>query len=287
MGSDWPLVAARAAHLWAVMVLFGSAIVALWIRELRDLRIPGRRLGTALAILVLAASCLWLLRYAQQVSEPDDLEETVWAILTQTSFSWLWVVRLAASVLLVVVALLPCDRGRITGTAACAAILLGVEGWDGHVVGTARLGPLNQAAHLLAAGFWVGSLLPLTILVARRQAVEPGREEIASVLRRYSAVAMAAVLVVATTGIINIWLILGAPPRLASDYGRALTLKIALFGLMLVLAALNRLAFMPRFGSESGHRAVVLLRSSILLEQVLAAAILLDVAWFGLMNPSV
>ena len=75
---------------------------------------------------------------------------------------------------------------------------------------------------------------------------------------------------------------------MASDpmdaYGRVLLAKIVLFGFMLVLAVANRYWLMPQLGGPG--RPLGSLVRTILMEQALAAGVLLAVSVLGLMNPS-
>ena len=75
----------------------------------------------------------------------------------------------------------------------------------------------------------------------------------------------------------------GINPDPMSAYGRVLRAKIALFGLTLVLAAVNRYWLTPRL-AQRGRSLGVLVCS--IVEQALAAAVLLAVNLFRLMSPS-
>jgi putative copper resistance protein D len=138
------------------------------------------------------------------------------------------------------------------------------------------------------AGFWLGGLVPLAKCVRdARGGTALTVQDATQALRRYSNLAVVAVMLVALTGGVNVWLILGAPPRLATSYGSALTLKIALFGAMLLLAAFNRFGLMRRLGAANTEkRALARLSWTIALEQVIGAVILLDVSSFGLIDPA-
>jgi len=289
MADDYVLVVARWMHFSAAMVLFGSSLFPFYMGDLRQIawRSP-RPFAISFACAALFGTVLWLYRYAAEIGEPDQILATAWVVLTETSFRTVWIVRLAASLLLVAVTLTSFSQGRTALIAGFAATLLVTEGWDGHVVGAARFGPFNQALHLLAAGFWLGSLVPLAAMITKaRSGTATDAWRAAGALRRYSNLALVAVLVVAATGSANTWLILGAPPSPFASYGRALILKIGVFCLMLLVATLNRFVIIPRLNeaaTESG--ALGLLSATILLEQVLGAAILLDVSLFGLMDPA-
>ena len=66
------------------------------------------------------------------------------------------------------------------------------------------------------------------------------------VLLRFSHLGMAAVALIAVTGAVNTWRMLGMAPDPMDAYGRVLLAKIVLFGFMLVLAVTNRYWLMPQ-----------------------------------------
>jgi len=103
------------------------------------------------------------------------------------------------------------DRWPIV--ALLAWLLLGSLGLVGHAVMRAgALGWLNRLSHvihLLAAGFWLGSLVPL--IACLRSMTDPAISTNASVaLRRFSGLGHVAVATVLATGVINTWLVLRA-----------------------------------------------------------------------------
>jgi putative copper export protein len=106
--------------------------------------------------------------------------------------------------------------------------------------GFAILGTALDAAHLLAAGFWIGGLLVLGMLFRRK---EPN---MLLVLSLFSEAAMIAVLLLVMTGVINsASILLGDKGTPSLTYLAVLGAKLALVGLMLTLAAFNRFRLMP------------------------------------------
>ena len=101
----------------------------------------------------------------------------------------------------------------------------------GHGGSTGPLGLGVHALHALVAGLWVGGLV---VLVALRRSVEP------RALHRFSTLAMASVLTLVVTGILNSLRHLTGLEQLLSDYGLALVLKILLVAGTLTAAAVSR-----------------------------------------------
>src|SRR6266536_2745425 len=100
-----------------------------------------------------------------------------------------------------------------------------------------------EVVHLLAVGVWIGGLAVLA-LTARRAKLEA--------VRRFSVLALRAVLVVAVTGI---WQGLAQVSSRAAltgtDYGRVLAVKAAGFLAVLSLAAVARFRLLPRASADA------------------------------------
>jgi copper transport protein len=164
-------------------------------------------------------------------------------------------------------------RGRRPGTAAVApaagavaALVLGA-----HATG---LQPrwwflLLETFHLLAVAVWVGGLVALVSL---------GRRVTTATVRRFSALALRAVVVIAVTGALEA---LGEVPGRAgltqTDYGRTLLVKLGFAAGVLLLAAVVRLRLLPRAHEEHPPRPLrrlVSVEAAGALAVVLVAAVL-------------
>lgn len=127
--------------------------------------------------------------------------------------------------------------------ALAAVSLLGFS-FAGHVAAIG--GPpfaLLDWAHLIGVGVWLGSLpgfLLFWLLYARRAVDKRRRGMLGDAIARHSRFALAAVPVVALTGIANSPLVLGSGRNLvASDYGNLLLAKVLLFSVALGIGAAN------------------------------------------------
>ena len=91
------------------------------------------------------------------------------------------------------------------------------------------------------------------------------------------------------TGIANTAIILGRVPGFSTDYEVILLIKIALFLVLLLVAAFNRFRLLPRLAEEPRPDATVLglFSRTVLVELVLGAALLLAASVLGLADPSV
>jgi putative copper resistance protein D len=269
----------------------GSGAVLTWPRRLLAWAAGG----------VLAASLVGLL--AQTCILAGSIEagmtlSSLTAVITTMSIGPSAVIRAgAAGLALVVLAVRRPERvswwlcGGL-GTVASASFA-----WMGHGAATAGApGLLHLAAdilHMLAAGVWIGALAVFVLLLRPR----PDDVELDRVLHRalhgFSGVGAALVATLVASGMINSWFLVG-PSRLdglwTTPYGGLLSIKLALFAVMLALAAANRFRLTPDLGAAlegGGSRAPALaaLRRSLALETTLSLAVLGLVAWLGTLAP--
>jgi putative copper resistance protein D len=91
------------------------------------------------------------------------------------------------------------------------------------------------------------------------------------------------------SGAINAIMIVGLaqlPLLIGSLYGWLLGAKLALFALMLALAAANRWRLTPALEGRAPARALTHLRLSLVVETSAAIAIIGLVAWLGTLDPT-
>ena len=149
--------------------------------------------------------------------------------------------------------------------------------FSGHAAGEeAPFFPiLADAAHVLAAGAWAGTLTALVAvaLPTIRQGSDADlRTVISSLLAAFSPIALASATVLAITGGFAAWLHLPTLDSLwTTRYGDALLRKLVLVGAMLVMGAMNWKRFGPSADTPPG--ATRLARAGW-VELALAAAIL-------------
>ena len=189
----------------------------------------------------------------------------------------------AAVALLLLLLALERTRGRLSLLAlpASFAALFSLA-LTGHAV---TAGPLwltvpVLAIHVLVAAFWLGSLWPLWQAVAERPP-----EGALALLRRFSAIALPAVLLLIAAGATLACLQLGRLSEFfTTAYGLRLASKLAFVLVLLLFAALNRFWLTPALAARRS-RAPHRLRISIGLEIVLAMAILAATSSLGEVPP--
>jgi copper resistance protein D len=210
---------------------------------------------------------------------------TLWLVLSDTTFGHVWQPLLLLAIATAGYALL--FRGNWLALALAAAAMLVGLGLVGHAAMDAGVeGLLNrtsQAVHLLSSAFWLGSLFPL--LLSLRYFRDPAHmADCDTMLRRFSGLGHMAVALLLLSGVTNSWFVLGgAPLDLSAPYQQLLLFKVALAGLMVCLATINRYVFVPTI-PDNGPGLRHLARGTI-AEIVLSAGVLALVSVIGTMSP--
>lgn len=304
MPTDWLHPALRFAQYALLLGLFGSLTFRLL--GLRGLAAPPIATGSATRTAAMVAPfitvAVMLIGIADMMGQALwDLDRTTIAsivLTTDMGAAFLARVALLGAAAAVLALVKPATRSQAVAAWLCAVALLTLA-WNGHAaVSEGWLGlvhRLNDWAHLMAAGIWMGAIgwFTLLILVAHR---EPARMPPAPLLRlmhRFRPVGVALVGVVALTGTINAHLIFGIAnsfTMLQTRYGWLLAAKMLLVVLMLLCAARHALvggqiAGKPEWDSSRTEATLAKLRRSLTAELVLAVGVLITVAFAGVAAP--
>jgi copper resistance protein D len=150
--------------------------------------------------------------------------------------------------------------------------------------------------HLLAAGVWLGGLIPLAMLLSWAKSTrEPSTLIIAQeATARFSRLGFTSVAVLLVTGFFNAWYLVGGiPPLLGTNYGYLLLAKLGIFIPLIGLASRNRWRLKPRLSDLANHNdlgkipeLLAQLQRGVIAEVSLGAAILLIVGMMGITPPA-
>ncbi len=171
---------------------------------------------------------------------------------------------------------LPFTLGRFsargfTFVGVAGAVLIAVSfTLTGHTATNGRrwlLAPL-LLAHLLIVAFWFGALWPLCLVTLRES-----RERMVRVIGVFSAASGWLVPLILVAGVSIAALLLPDVAALRQPYGELLIAKVALFAVLLGLAALNKWRFGPAIASGD-LQAARKFRRCVVLEYVLIAVVL-------------
>lgn len=295
----------RLAQYAGAMILLGSSLFFIYALPASGAA-SAARLGWSRPLLTGAAALLAitaLLGIAAQsallagsVTEGIKVE-TLSAVVTGMDLGKAAVVRAAAafSAAILMLLLRPSRTSWVVaatlGTVATASLA-----WMGH--GAATEGPFrglhlaSDILHVLAAAVWFGALATFCGLLLVSQPTAEFNQALHQALRGFSGVGSGLVAVLAATGLVNTWILVG-PDNLEAlsntAYGQLLSLKLLLFLGMLGFAATNRFRLTPAFERAQGRwlsdAAIAPLRRSVAFETLLGFAVLLLVAWLGTLAP--
>lgn len=279
----------RALHFAGLMAIWGASFYAVLLQKSLGMDVPARQLRIAVALgatLALATAILWFGLVAGQMSGDWNAATEPTAILavaTGTRFGHIWLGRIAGLILLWLASLRPIAKPVL---AILAALLLASLGLVSHAAagsGFTLLHAFNDAIHLLTAGFWMGALLVLLLLIWRHRH-EPA--ELFAPFRLFSLWGVYAVALLVVTGLINAALILplhSISPK--SAYADVLAAKITIALAMIALAVINRSQLLPALRHhEKG--AVGRLNHNVIVEILLGLAVIAIVGYLGLMPPA-
>jgi putative copper export protein/mono/diheme cytochrome c family protein len=300
------MIAARAVHVAATVAAAGALLFRLWVaapalrgtdaawREVLDRQL--RAIAWATLAVVIVSAAAWLLLVAAEVSGQPVSDVlgggTVATVLTSTRFGNVWIARVAMALALGVYLLRAKPEAPPLSLRPCAAAalaLLGALALTGHGGATPGAAGLvhfiADVGHAMAAGVWVGSLLPLALFLAaaRKAADLPAAHD---ATRRFSNLGIASVATLLVTGIVNTIFLAGSVPALLGTvYGQLLLLKIVLFLAMVGIASVNRRKLTPELSTPRGATAMRRLQRNALIEAGLGVAIIAIVGALGSIPP--
>jgi copper resistance protein D len=252
--------------------------------------------------LILLSGIFWFVLVAMTMSGESPTVEILKTVWTQTQFGtvcqWRSIFWLAAIMVFVFSTFLksPAAFQKISAWLQLffSGLLLGGLAWAGHGQENSNWHLLADILHLLVAGFWPTGLLPLFLFLRKLQsASETARPNpMISLVRRFSLLSLISVALLAATGLVNSWFLVGSFANLFEQaYGRWLLLKIILFGFAVAIGAVNLLRLKPRLeikGSQAQKTKATAtrLQFNVKVELLLSVAIIIVVAILGILPPA-
>jgi putative copper resistance protein D len=305
---DFGLIVARLLHYVAVTTLAGGSFFPIYAYggdEPQPLWRWRQGMLLAAAVLVCLSGLLWFVFAVANMSgtlagvtDPEVLE----SVLHDTAFGKVWTVRMILAVIASGLIWLglgspPDSRRGLVIAVLAAALLISLAG-VGHsqveegVAGAIHV--LSDSAHLLAAGAWLGGLVPLIFILFLYDGDRDVTRatDLHQILLRFSGIGYVAVATLIGSGLVNSWYLVGNyTGLLTTQYGQMLLAKLVLFAGMLFLAFMNRfwlILSMNRVCADGAGLSVWTdrLRNHILGEQFLGLMVLLIVSVLGTMRPA-
>lgn len=287
------LVLGRLFHFSAVILMFGISIFIVFLAPLQLRPTLALRLNKGLSYIAIANLLTAGIIISAQSGLMGDgwgdtVDVTTISAVLETTFGKVWLWQLIFSLLSALCLFLgPSLRFKLI--AGLSAALLINLGFVGHVtISTGLLGMVhrvNHAIHLLSAGYWLGSLIPL--LMCLRYLSDSGSKKYAiSAMIKFSNFGHLAVLLVIVSGIVNTAIILGSlPVHWSSPYQLFLSLKVFLVIIMIGIALYNRYILVPKIRPDNNN-TLRCFTACTLLEIIAGATVLSLVSFFATLSPT-
>ncbi len=304
------LLAALWVHLASSVLLMGAFFMLL-LAGPSDRPIARRWEETVIAwsrLLVLVAigsGIVWLLaRTAVFEGRPQAALEprAVWHAVLDTRPGLLWLARHG---LLVVLATFLAIRVNVAETMnwiaargealVLSTLALALVSGSSHAAAVTErtvFALAGDVTHLLGTGVWMGGLIPLALLLraASRDAGADVRPYAVLAARRFSRAALAAMILLMASGVMNAIVQVESMAGLAgTTHGRLLLAKLAVLVPILVLAVVNRTHILPALSgllALSWPSAMRRLAAFVALEAALALVVLTLAAAMTLTTPA-
>lgn len=307
---DWVIVSARLLQFVCALVLFGFSLFRIYgLRGEGPGPSTGRWDWPQLSVIIAATGGLfgvlwWVAASAAAFFPSAGLFDpsSMWIVLTETGFGRIAFMRVGLLALsIAVIVILTSTRIFWIVQSMLGMLIVASFAWTGHGAYNSGLeGFVHTTAdilHLVAAGIWIGALLPLGVLIWRSVHAQTatGAQSTLESLDRFSGIGPMVVAVLVLSGLVNSWFLVGIAQWSAlfrTEYGIALTLKLVFFGAMLILAAINRYRLSPRLRSDleqglSPASVLRKLRVAVLTEFGLSIIVLAAVALLGTWEPPI
>jgi len=300
---DSLVILLRLAQYGGAVVLLGTPLFLLYgLREPDGLALgwPRRLLMAASAVVAVTSAAALLAQTAVMAgSVAEGLKPaSLGFMITGTTLGPAFLIRalIATTALLVLVRAKPSRHVWIA--VSLAGLMVSASfAWTGHGASTEGPGHLvhltGAILHSWAAAVWLGALAALLILTLSHCPAPTTDRILHQALHGFAGVGTASVAVLVLSGLVNSWFMVG-PDNLAglltTPYGLLLTAKLIVFALMLVLAAANRFHLTPDLAGALDDPAALRvavgrLKRSLVIETLLAAALLGLVAVMGTLAP--
>jgi putative copper resistance protein D len=287
------LALCRFAHFLAAMLVFGMSAY-LWAYAPERLRLAlspaGRRLALIASLVAFITAIVWLALESASMAEGWSAAvdpAQIGAVLTDTAFGHAWSLHLVlAAALAAVVAFGP--PAQWAATSLMSAALLASLGLVGHAAmqtgGEGVMHRANHAVHLMAAGAWLGGLVPFAMCLRAFQR-DDLRKDAVRAMAGFSFSGQLIVAAIVLTGVVNIALTSHRPPLPPTTPYRALLVaKLVIVAIMVSLALVNRFVLTPRL--KASANALTILRATSVAEIGLGCVVVALVSVFALLDPA-
>nr|WP_243752077.1 cytochrome c oxidase assembly protein [Leucobacter weissii] len=260
-------------------VVIGSLVLAVFALspERPEWRLTLDLAAASAAVLTVASAAFLIFTYldiaAVSFSGDADFGAGLAQFVTDVELGRLWLIQVLLAAITTVLCFAVRDRRwvlLVLIVALAGALPLAQQGHAAGASGHAQA--VNSLlVHLVGASVWLGGLVALVYVATagRRASAGEGRgpgggrgagaptdrARLATLVSRYSTLALPAFVAVAASGAVSAWLRIGSPDALlGTGYGRLVLLKTGALVLLGVFGAVWRRLAIPRIGGPRGGR---------------------------------
>ena len=237
--------------------------------------------STLMAALVMLA---WLVLESGLMADAETAGQALAAIpsvIWSTSFGHILAAQ-ALALLATAIALMIDRRYGGLGAMGFAGVAVLLQAGHSHALAMHQgILLISQCIHLLAAGAWLGGLLPVLLFVR-----ETPRNGSAMAAQHFSILGITCVVALAGTAAFQAWVLAGGlSGLLGTAYGWVALFKLSLFAALLVFAALNYLRLVPALALYHARAAKLSLVRSIAVETGLGLLVVLAAGLLSSLEP--
>jgi len=245
----WGVPAAKLFVNLGAAGMIGALVLTVWALspKRREFDLALDVAAASAAVLTVASAATGLLTFVLVTGVPLDFGDAFgqqlgqFATTIELGRAWLTTTLVAAAVTVLCFAVR--NHTALVFVTALAVWALVPLAQQGHAAGTAGHSAAITALglHLVFVSAWLGGLVTIVILRGRLEG-----DRLATVLARYSTVALVCFIVVAISGYASAALRIGTWGELATPYGVLVVVKVAVLVALGFLGALQRRAFIGR-----------------------------------------
>lgn len=272
-------------------------------RPLAGTAAPSEALRKQLSTLILFGTLAFILTNIFFVLEQaaTAAEVPVWQALGAPLFEFLggasgrlWLLRLGVIVVVGVLGLRLQWDGKDSlalwwlglGLVAIGILTFSLSAHAAAVEDNRAVAVLMDWLHVTAMVAWLGGLVPLTLMVLDIRRQPNADSPLPKLIPRFSALAITCVITLAVSGLYSYLLHVNQLDLLLlTTYGRVLSVKTALFGILIALGAVNLVILSPRLRSQGAALAQAFGRT-VRVELFVGALVLLAVGLLTSVAPS-
>lgn len=274
---EWLILLSQWVLYISMSAAIGGAASQLLLRDRTALHHSLQRytlLGALIGVLSLGLHFLIRVGALAESGVEGLLDPLMLQLMWQSSVGDALLWRVSGFGLLMVALLLGVGRRRWQWQLLIVELVLAVAGIGliaisysrtGHLVDQGLFAATLLAVHVVLTAWWMGSLYPLWLAGHQLPA-----DQAHQALERFGEVAVLAVVVLLLAGGTLSYLLTGWSQLLSSTYGGWLLLKVALVGLILLLAAYHKFFLVPALAEHGDSKK---LKRSIMLEKLVGAGI--------------